>query len=544
VSLDAFATEILRGRLQAIVDEAGAALIRTAFSPIIREAKDFACAILTAEGRTVVQSAQSIPVFLGTMGQSAREILRRFPPSSLRPGDVVLTNDPWVGTGHLFDFTALSPIFVDDELAAFAGVVAHVPDVGGTAYAVGARDVFEEGLRIPPAKVVSSSGIDPLFVEIVRANVRVPDQVLGDLSAVLNSAAVIVARTSQICRETSTSTFQELCGSLEHRTEAFLRDEIGSMADGAHSSSVVGDGIDGKPFEIHVRVGVDGDTLSVDYDGSSPQVPAAINSCLAYTQAYTVYALKCVLAPRVPFNDGLLGPLKITAPEGSIVHSRFPAAGALRNLVGHFIPAVVFEALGALRGGPVIAECGAPRPILNLSGEHGGERFVIPVLAMGGFGARRDRDGPSCMAFPTNTESVPVEVIEATGPVRVEEKELISDSGGHGARRGGLGQRITIRALIDDVEVRVAAQRLEHGPRGVRGGGHGSPTRALLDTKPVERVDERIVLARGSTITIESPGGGGFGPAAERPRDLMEADIENGYVTERGAVEYDGDKAS
>lgn len=535
--------EIMRGRLQSIVDEGGAALMRTAFSAMVREARDFACAILTPDGRSVVQPVQSIPVFLGTMTYSAQALLERFPPDGWRPGDVVATNDPWIGTGHLYDIVILRPIFFADELIAFAAVIAHLPDVGGKAgFGLAATQMFEEGLRIPPLKIGTADGIDPTLVELVRANVRVPEQVLGDIDAVLNAAAVIERRVIAICAAESLAAFQETCRQLELRTERFMRDAVAALPDGSGAASVQTVGSAGVPLEIHLRVTIRGDELEIDFGGSSPQLPAPMNSCFAYTQAYCLYALKCVLAPGLPFNDGIGHPIRVVAPEGSVVNSRFPAAGASRNLVGHFIPGLVFKALEQFVPGSAMAESGAPRPIITVSGAtDDGTHFVTTMLLMGGLGARPDRDGPSAMVFPTNTRSVPVEVVEATAPIRIAEKQLITDSGGVGEHRGGLGQRITFSMLTGGpTEIAIAAERLHDPPQGQAGGGPGSVTRLVLNGRALEEVPRSLIVGAGDVLTIESPGGGGYGAPRDRDPALVAADVADGYVSIERAAGHHG----
>jgi N-methylhydantoinase B len=538
--LDVLALEIIRGRLKSVVDEAGATLIRTAFSSIIREAKDFTCAILTAEGKTVAQSTQSIPVFLGTMGRSARTLLQRFPLDSWRPGDVVMTNDPWIGPGHLFDFTALAPVFVDDRIAAFAGVIAHVPDAGGTAWSMLTREVYEEGIRFPPLKVISAGRADSTFFEILRGNVRVSDEVVGDVEAIQNAVAVITRRTASLCRERGVPAFHSACRALEQRTEAFVRAALGALPDGVAQASASGEGVAGHGFTVRARLEIRGDSLLVDYAGTSDQTPTSLNASFTYTQAYTLYALKCALAPELPFNDGLAAAVTIVAPEGSVVHSRFPAAGTFRHLVGHYLPTLMFEALAELLPEPRIAESGVPQPHVQLHGfDPAGAEFVVPVVATSGFGARPRKDGPSCMAFPLNTETVPIEMLEATVAILLVEKELLPDSAGAGRTRGGLGQRITLRARVDDVRVRIGAQ-LDHRAHGTRGGGPGRATRVLVDGEPIIDLAEAIPLLAGQSVTIESPGGGGYGDPAQRPREAVDADVLNGYVSPAAAAQLYG----
>lgn len=529
--------EVVRGRLQSIVDEAGSALIRSAFSHIVREAKDFACAIMTRDGATVVQSSQSVPVFLGTMTHTVRNLLEYFPAPDLRPGDVVGTNDPWLCTGHLFDLMLMSPVHVDGQLVGLAAVVAHLPDIGGRGFAVDSATVFEEGLRIPPLLLADAEGLKPDLKAILTANVRVPEQVLGDIGAMLNSLAVISGRLVALCGDIGTQAFHAVCADLEDRTERYMRQAIAGLPNGTYTSRVASDGVLGKGFSIELSATVSGDEVVMDFTGSSPQIGAAVNSCYAYTRAYVIYALKCLLAPRLPFNEGILRPIRLETPAGSVVDSRFPAAGAARNLVGHYIPMLVINAMRSLLPERAIAECGSPRPIINISGTdpRDGRMYHAPVLVMGGFGARASKDGPSALVFPTNTEAVPVEMIESTCPLIVESKELVTDSGGPGRFRGGLGQRIAIRCTHGEATVSLIAQHLVRGPDGVEGGLAGAPTRIEVGGRRIESLPGPLSLPEGQTVVLESPGGGGYGPPAERLPEAVERDLRYEYISSRSA---------
>ncbi|NBS65169.1 MAG: hydantoinase B/oxoprolinase family protein [Betaproteobacteria bacterium] len=530
---DFIGIEITRGRLQSIVDEAGAALIRTAFSHIVREAKDFACVITTPDGSTIVQSAQSVPVFLGTMTHAVRSLIGCFPVDALKPGDVIGTNDPWLSTGHLFDLTLVAPVFVGTEVVAFAAITAHLPDVGGRGFTVDSPTVFEEGVRLPPLYFTRSGETEQAIRQILAANVRLPEQVLGDVDAMLNGLTVIGRRLRALCGEMGVTGFRQAYSELEKRTEQAFRRAIHSVPDGIYEASVVTDGVVGKGFAIRLSLTVDGEEIRLDFTGSSPQVAAAVNSPLAYTRAYVVFALKCLLAPRLPFNEGILRAIRVDAPEGTVVSSRFPAACAARNLTGHFIPNLVIDALREVLPDRSIAECGSPRPIISLSGTNprDGRMYYAPVLVMGGFGARAKRDGPSALVFPTNTETVPVEMVESTSPLLFDEKELVTDTGGPGRSRGGLGQRVTLRSTAGDLLVSFVAQHLDRGPKGVLGGLPGGGTRVFVDGKRLDSIPGPLTIAAGKPVTLESPGGGGFGPPAERDRNDVERDLRLGYIS-------------
>ncbi|HLJ60297.1 MAG TPA: hydantoinase B/oxoprolinase family protein [bacterium] len=529
--------EIDRGRLQAIVDEAGVVLMRTAFSTIVRESKDFTCAILTIDGGTVVQSAQSIPAFLGTITHTAREILTQYSLAEWKPGDIIGTNDPWLGTGHLFDLTLFAPVFVDGKIVALAGVVAHLPDVGGRGRDAAAAEIFEEGLRVPPIRFASNQGLDVALSRLIQANVRLPEQVMGDISALLNSLGKIAERLASLCAEITIERFHYTCRELAKRTEAYMRNAILTIPDGTYQSILAAERIGHLSFTVKLHVTIEGDRVLVDFAGSSPQVPAGVNVALSFTTAYTVYGLKCLLAPALPLNEGIFAPIQVIAPAGSIVNSRFPAAGSARSSVGHFIPTLLFDALAEVVPHDCIAECGAPRPLLNLRGTDTDRGAFSPlIIAAGGFGARSTKDGPSCLAFPTNTECAPIEMIEATAPVLFREKELITDSGGAGLFRGGLGQRVVVECLADHAEAFVRAQRLRRPAKGILGGRPGGLAAIIVNGKAVYSPLRKIRLRKGDTIAIHSPGGGGYGTPTSRARDLVTEDVQNGYVSSEKAV--------
>jgi N-methylhydantoinase B len=532
-------TEVTLGRLQAIADEAGSVLMRTAFSLGIREAKDFSCAVLTADGDTIVQSAQSIPMFIGTLAHTARRLLEAFPSESWQPGDVVASNDPWSGTGHLFDLTLLRPVFVDGVLTSFAAIVGHLSDIGGRGFSIESQDVYEEGFQIPPMKVVDGGRPDETFRRLLEANVRVSDQVLGDFDAMQGALVITERRLSSLADELSRDVLLGVYEDLDRRSESYMRAAIEKLPDGTYGASFTSEPILGSTYELQLALTVRGDTIESDFTGSSPQVDAAINSTLPYTRAYVVYALKCLLAAEVPFTGGLTRPIILIAPEGTVVNRAFPAPGVARNLVGQFVPTMIFAALAEVV--PSLAEAGAPRPTFRVTGsDRSGRAFSAPFFVMGGLGARPGKDGIACIAFPTNTEVVPVEIIEATTPLLVESKELVTDSGGPGRFRGGLGQRIVVRCLTGRARAFVIAQRLHKPPEGSAGGESALPAMIFKNGRRIKHLTGPVDLYEGDTLTVQSAGGGGFGAPRNRARDQVDADVRAGYVSKRSAREQYG----
>lgn len=528
--------EVARGRLQAIVDEAGAVIVRTAFSQVVRDGKDFACALLTPAGDTIVQ-ATGVPVFLGTTTTTARALLERVPADQIRPGAVIGTNDVWLGTGHLYDVTLVVPVFVDEQLIALSSVVVHLPDIGGRGWGSEARQVFEEGFQIPPMRLGTTAAFDPMLIRLLRANVRLPDEAAGDLEAALNAAVTIARQAEALARSMSPAGLAAVASELERRSEKFMRDRILALPDGAYSSRFESMAVQGAPFRIELTITISGDEMEIDFEGSSPQVDAGINCCLAYTRAYVIYAIKCLLAPDLPLNEGAIRPIRVLAPEASVVNSRFPAAGTARNLVGMHVPTMIIHALAGVLPESGIADCGSPPPIGRLHGQDGsGDLFSILLSLPGGFGARFSSDGPSCLCFPANMEMIGVETTEAESPILFTEQELIPDSGGAGRHRGGLGLRTSVTPLAPPLLASFLVERLDDPPQGVARGSAGAPTRLLKNGLPVANPSATIELGEGDVLTIDSPGGGGFGDPALREAAELARDVRGGYVSPSSAA--------
>jgi N-methylhydantoinase B len=529
---DPISLEIAWGRLQSIVDEAAAGLIRTAFSSIIREGKDFTVMLLDRSGHSIVQSTQSIPAFIGTMPRTMGAMLEKFPVDQWQPGDVVGTNDPWLGAGHLPDVNIAQPVFHDGRLVAFAGVIAHMADIGGRGFASDAREVYEEGLRIPICRFRRGGEVNRDLYDIIADNVRLPRQVLGDIEAMIAVGFQIEERLRRLLEELRLDGVGNLGRAIQDRSEKAMRQAISQVPPGTYRDAVPVDGL-GQDLRIAAAVTFRGSEITVDFDGSSPQIQGGINSTFGYSYSYTAYALKCLLSPSIPINDGTFRPIGMTAPEGTIINSRPPAAVAARSQVGHYISSAIYGALAPIVPEKVIADSGSPRPMVIMSGRtDAGDAFVTTVLVHGGMGATPRNDGLPCIAFPTNTAGIPVEIVEATTPVLVEEKEFIADSGGEGQFRGGLGQRIVLRMLSDHpTRVSILAQRDRFAPRGLFGGGPGRKLYGSLnDGQPVD-VHGVTILKKDDRLVIDAPGGGGFGPPEARSAVAAASDAKNGVVS-------------
>jgi N-methylhydantoinase B len=531
--LDGITLELLWRRLISIVDEAAASLVRTSFSTVVRESNDFACVITDAQGRSIAQATNSIPSFIGTAPRTIRAFLAEWPAEDLHPGDILITNDVWLGTGHLPDITVAKPIYLDERLVAFAGSVAHSPDIGGRMRSADAREVFEEGLQIPPMKVVERGAMNTTLEQILRKNVRVPDQVMGDLYAQFTGLGLIERHVIGLMKERGLTTLAEISHELRSRSEAAMRKAIRALPDGTYHAEAISDGFE-QPIRLKLALTVAGDRIVADFAGSAAQVPRSINVCLAYTTAYTSYGIKAVLCPDVPNNDGALAPLEITAPIGSILNSHPPAAGGARALIGHFLPPMVISALAGVIPDRVIAGVGSPLWCVNMAGTRAdGRTFANMFFLNGGYGASAHADGTNVLSWPSNVSSTPIEVIEQLAPLKVHFRKLRPLVDANGAFRGGTGQELLLECLNPaPAAVSFLAERTkpETAAPGVHGGLPGAPGEVLIDGKSADP-KARHVVETGTKILLRTPGGGGYGERSERSHERIEQDRVAGHLS-------------
>lgn len=536
---DPFTLRILWDRLVAIADEAATALVRTSFSPIVRESKDFCCVLMDARGRSLAQNTITVPSFVGTLPRTMKHFLAKFSAASWRPGDVAMTNDPWLGTGHFPDITVVMPVFLSGRLIAFAGAVAHMPDIGGRIYSADSTELFEEGLSLPMCKLYEADRANETLIELIRANVRVPDQTLGDIHAEISSCRVMSRRLLEMMREHGLDSLDTLAEEIHDRSARAMRAAIAKLPDGTFSSHVFTDRIDGQSLTIAVAMTIKGDSIHCDYSGTSPQIRRGINAVYNCTYAHTAYYLKCALDPELPNNEGAMSPLTVTVPEGTILNPRRPAPVNARQIVLHYLHAVMFGALGQAAPDRVIAPCGAPSNRTVFAGtREDGSAFNILLFTSGGMGGRKYRDGLACTTFPTNSGAASIEVVESTTPILYQAKALRPNSGGVGQYRGGLGQTIRIEVLSNDpIQASFLMDRIENAPNGIQGGGPGARSSLrLLNRELALPPKGRVMLERGDVIEIECAGGGGFGPAEARDPALIEEDLRQGYVSEAAAT--------
>jgi len=512
---DPIELEVLWQSLIATVNEQAKALQRAAFSPIVREAGDLANAVFDRRGRMVAQAVTGTPGHINSLARGASAMLEEYPPDSLVEGDVLITNDPYRTAGQLLDVTVLYPVFKNGRAIAFFGSTIHHTDVGGYGIGAGARDVFEEGLWIPVVKLMIAGERNADAWKFILSNVRQPDHMAGDLHAQMASGEVGAQRLLTLCERHGLADIEELADEIIERSEAATRASIRELPSGTYEASAVLDLADGSTIDIVCAVTVDADAgdILVDYAGSSPASPYGINVVLNYTHAYTTFTVRSVLNPELPNNHGSLAPIRVEAPAGSIVHAVSPQPCTARHVVGMFLPNALLKALAQLRPQQAMAEGSGAVWTMQVSGNHDdGSPFITAMFTYaGGVGARATKPGLSACSYPTGVAAVPVEVVEASAPIRFLRKELRQGSGGDGNQPGGLGQ--TIEFTVDTTrpwQLNAVTSRLRDAPQGIFGGEAGAPGSFTVNGEPV-RTQSRMTLQPGDHVRLDLPGGGGYG---------------------------------
>ena len=528
---DPVTLEILWTRMISAVDEAAKALRRTSFSTLVNESNDFACVLTDATGQSLAQNTESIPSFIGTLPVTVKHFIKEIGIDNMAPGDVLVTNTPWIATGHLNDITVARPIFHNDKVVAFAASTAHAPDIGGKVRSVESREVFEEGFHIPIMKLLRAGEPDTTLFKLLRAAVRTPDQTEGDLWAQLTGLELMERRLVELLEEYHLDDLDGFGGEVLGRCEKAMRSAISALPDGTYPYAFQTDGMD-EPFNFKVAVTVSGDTILVDFDGTSAQVDRAINCTLTYTFAMASYALKCALLPELPNNEGIFRCIDITAPEGTIVNPKFPVAVGGRMATGHYVPVAIFGALAPVLGERIIAASGSPLwSIIQTGVRPNGKTYANVLFFNGGMGATDGGDGQSTYSWPSNISNVPIELIERNSALFVHHKKLREGSGGGGRYRGGLGQEVHFEVRSETpIGMIFMAERCKIPAPGFDGGTSGATGEVRIDG---EIIDHRrnVVLKNGQTVTLRTPGGGGFGDASDRGEIERSQDLLAGYST-------------
>ena len=533
-------------RLNAVVEEQAQTLIRTAFGTPTREAGDLSAGVFLPDGRMLAQAVTGTPGHVNSMAESVKHFLQRFPAETMHEGDVFLTNDPWRGTGHLFDMTMVTPVLRDGQLVALFASTLHVIDIGGIGSSPDGLEIYHEGLFLPILRFIRAGVPDPAVRAIIRANVRDPEQVEGDLYALVACNEVGARRLHDLLREFALSDLDALGSYVIEQSSAAMRAALSDWPRGTWHNTLVSDGYD-APITLKAAVTISDDGIHVDFSGSSGAVARGINVVKAYTDAYTSFGIRCLIGADVPNNAGSLAAIRVSAPEGCILNALHPAPVTARHVVGQLLPDVVFGALRQARPERVPAEGASSLWNLQLVGGEGlpgisaedsaalqrGPRFNIISFSTGGTGARPGRDGLSVTAFPSGVRNVSLEILETSAPLVFTRKEFRQDSGGEGAVRGGLGQVIEVRHAQRDAALVVAAafDRVFHPARGALGGGDGAAGQVALKSGALLRPKGRQLVPAGDSLIVQTPGGGGLGDPALRDPALTARDRLYGLVS-------------
>lgn len=537
--MDLLNFEVFWHRLINAASEQFQALLQTAFSTIVRESADCAVGIFDAGGSLLAQPPRGTPGQINSMATSIVNFLDVHPADTLKPEDVLITNDPWRSAGHLNDITVVSPVFKRSRLVAFVGSCAHSLDIGGRGFSSDAQSIYEEGLYIPISKLFDQGRMNDVLVNVIKHNVRSSDLVVGDILAQTTCNAVGGEQVLKLMDEFALDDLHDVGKEICSRSERVARSGIEKVPDGRYEACVVSDGFE-EPVEIRCAVVVQGDEVLIDYDSSSLQVPWGINVPLCYCASYTSYAIKALIAPDVPNNAGTFSPITVSAPEGSILNATKPAPVAARHLLGCFQPYAIYAALERAMPNQVIAGSSVLW-ITTIQGETESGPFTTTFFASGGMGARARKDGLSATGFPGKIAMTPIETLESVSPIIVHRKALRMDSGGAGRYRGGLGQDVEFSVRGDcDFIVNTMNDQLLEPPRGFAGARDGQLGSYFVDGDQPRHPKSRTRLRAGSRVTMKLPGGGGYGPPQERETTSILEDVSKGYVSLKAVREAYG----
>ena len=535
--------QVMWNRLISIVEEQAQALVRTAFSTSVREAGDLSAGVYNAAGQMLAQAVTGTPGHVNAMADAVAHFIRRIGPDSLAEGDVYITNDPWEGTGHLHDITVCTPSFHKGRHVGFFACTAHIVDIGGRGFGADGNSVYEEGLYIPALKLIDKGRLDATLIALIRANVREPDQVVGDVYALTTCNEIGHRRLIETMVEFDLDDLDGISDFILTNSHNATVARIAALPQVAAEGAMTIDGYD-TPIDLKVKVSFHGDHVLCDWAGTSGLDKKGINVPLVYTKAYACYALKCAIAPEIPNNAASLAPFQITAPVNSIVNALHPAPVALRHVIGHMVPDTIYDALDKILPRTVPAEgagclCNfqvSLRPRSDRAAPSDAVRSEVLTFNSGGSGARPTLDGMSATAFPSGVMTMPVEATEHAGPVIIWRKELRPDSGGAGQFRGGLGQFMEVGAREGhEFDFSAMFDRLRHPARGRRGGMDGAPTTLAQDDGSAMKGKGKQFVPHGRKVVMAFPGGAGYGALADRGKAAIRRDLALGYITQAAA---------
>src|SRR5919197_2962052 len=502
--------QIIWNRLIALVEEQAQGLLKTAFGPITREAGDLSAGVYDARGRMLAQAVTGTPGHVNTMAMAVAHFIDRFPIASMKPGDVYATNDPWLGTGHLFDFVIVTPAFLDARLVGFFASTCHVIDIGGKGFSADATTVYEEGLLVPHMRIVEAGELNRTFFDLLAANVREPEQVRGDLLSLVSCNAVAAKRLAAMMREFRLESLDAIAEYIVGTSRDAMLAAIRKLPRGTWRAEMPLDGYE-SPILLRAAITVDDGGMRIDYADSSPASRYGINSPKCYTDAYSTFGVKCAVAPEVPNNAGSLSAVEVVAPHDSIVSPERPRAVTARHVIGQMLPELMFDCLEEPLKGNVPAEGAGSIWVLAMSGGAGfprapadATRFNAMSVGIGGMGARPAKDGLSTTAFPSGVGSIPVEVTESQSPLIFKRREFLPGSGGDGRTRGGLGSIMEV-ASTEEAPFAISlgtSDRRRFPARGRRGGKDGRAGRAYLLSGKEIPGKQTIVVPAGEGVVL------------------------------------------
>ncbi len=541
--------QVMWNRLLAVVEEQGQALIRAAFSPIVRECGDISAGIFDRQGRMLAQAVTGTPGHINTMAEAVKTLRARFALEQMKPGDIYLTNDPWIASGHLNDFLLLMPVFHRGALIGFTSCTSHLVDLGGLGMGPEGADIYDEGLLIPPCKLMDGGVLNALLMEIVKSNSREPVANEGDIYALIACCEAGAARLVGMMSEFGIDHLDDLADYIIDTSYRGTIDAIAALPAGSWHSKLKVDGYE-KEIDLHAALTITPDLVLLDFSGTSGLSNKGINVPLNYATAYSVFALRCIIGPDIPNNAGSLAPFQVTAPQDCILNAPPPAPVAMRHTLGQMTPDLVYGCLSQALPDKVPAEgasCMYDLPMRHVAEAalSGGTQFALELVFNGGTGARPGLDGLSATAFPSGVWGSQIETTEAVAPVLFKRRELKQDSGGAGRYRGGLGQQIELQSATDeDFMVFLSVERVLNPAQGRSGGLPGAAGRIRIGHTGADLPGKgEITVRRGQTLVFETPGGGGFGPPEDRRTQDIARDIQDGLISSQAAQDVYGLKS-
>ena len=527
--------QVMWNRLLSVVEEQGQTLVRTAFSPIVRECGDISAGVFDLEGRMMAQAVTGTPGHVNSMAESVKHFINHFPLNTMNEGDIFITNDPWMGTGHLNDFVLTTPCFKDNKIVGLFSCTSHLTDIGGLGVGPDATDIHMEGLYIPMLKLADRGVMNKTLLKLVSQNTRQPVETEGDVYSLAACNDIGCTRLVEMMKEFEIDDLKKLSDFIYDKSLSAVENEIKKIPNGEYKNSMMIDGFE-KDIKLEAKLTVSDNSITVDYTGTSDKSKFGINVPLSYTKAYTCFGLSCLVSAEVPNNAGSLKPFEIDAPLGSILNAPYPAAVCARHIIGQMLPDVVFGCLEKAIPEKVPAE--GASCLWNITfrgktdrGANNNSLFAVTAVVNGGTGARPNKDGLSATAYPSGVKGTPVEINEAVAPLLFLKKEYNPGSCGKGKYNGGLGQVIEIKSAIDeDMDLLASFDRIKFPARGRLNGSNGKPGQVSIKGKGKLNGKGTQLIKAGDILQIYTPGGAGLGDYSEREQSLLDKDLENEFL--------------